>query len=200
MVCAVYEFFHAGETQYSFLAASPDQTWRTVREIDAFQVENRHTSDVEAALASFDGWTPNPPEFDSLAASLRESDNELWLIASFTGSYEDVLRVLGPYQHSMPLLSGLHREDRAPHLVASAVQAFLDGLAAPQTTGRNQSSAARIHARVTSLLQQVPEDIGSLRLDRCDERGFRIASAEAVSLDDALGIAVRPDGLVLVRS
>lgn len=199
MFCAVYDYFHAGETEYSFLAASPDQTWRTVHEVDAFQVESRHSGNIEAALSRFEGWTLNPPDFDSLAASLRESDGELSLIASFTGSYEDVLRVLGPYQHSMPLLSGLHREDQLSHLVASAVHAFGDGLAGPQTTTRNQSSADRIYARVTSLLQDIPEDIGALRLDRCDEDGFRIASAEAIRVDDALGIAVRPNGLVLVR-
>lgn len=200
MVCAVYDYFHAGEVEYSFLAASPDDTWQTVVEVDGFQVESRHSRQVEALLSGFTGWTPNPPEFARFADSLRESDNELWMVASFTASYEDVLGVLLEFQHDMPLMRGLHREDHAPHLVATAVQDFIGERNVPGTTERNRVGALRIQARVTHLLQEVPEAVGRLRLDRCDERAFQVALVDAISSDSELGIAVRPNGLVLVRN
>jgi hypothetical protein len=60
MVCAIYDWFAQGETEYSFLAAEPGDTWREVREIDSFQVSTEHSSVAEEALAALNGWTFDP--------------------------------------------------------------------------------------------------------------------------------------------
>lgn len=59
MVCAIDDWFAHGETEFSFLTAEPNETWRTVRENDSFQVSAKHSDVVEAALSALGGWTVN---------------------------------------------------------------------------------------------------------------------------------------------
>lgn len=198
MVCAIYEFFAHGETQYSFLAARDDDTWLTAREVDSFQVENRHTTQIEEELAQFDGWVVDPPELENLKKSLAESDHEFWQVAMFTASYQDVLDLMAPFQHALPLLGGLHREDRDHNVIASVVAAQITGRVEVGTTPRSAARVADIHARVSAVLALVPGGLIGLRLDRCGLETFTRSMGSAVVVDEELGLLVTSAGVVLV--
>lgn len=199
MICAMYDYFTQGETEYVFLLAV-DGTWMTSRAIDSFQVRNRDSAAIEAALAQFDGWVFDPPEFELLRASLQESDNELWRIAVFTASYQDILDLLTPYQHDMELLPGLHREDRKTNTVASVLASYIAGHAQPThgLTGRNQEFAEWVSERIHRLFERCPLAPGTLRLDRCGLAVFDQLAGDALVVDRDLGVLIQRDGLALV--
>lgn len=198
MVCAVYEFFIHGESQYSFLAAKTDDTWQTVREIDAFQVRSKHTQAIEGALATLDDWVINPPELDALKTSLEASDHELWHIASFTASYQDVIDLMAPYQHDMELLPGLHREDSDHNVTASLVAARISGKPDSFLTSRSSARVHSLQERVTALFDAVSGDLTDFRLDRCTYATFSKSIPGALAADEGLGIVITHDRLVLV--
>ncbi|WIE72357.1 hypothetical protein [Curtobacterium sp. MCJR17_020] len=111
IVCAIYDYFAQGETEFAFLEARPADTWMTCNRLDAFQVNSTDEAEVRAGLEMLDGWKYDPSEFEDLRSSLRESDNELWRIATFTAQYEDAYSIVSQFQHDRKLLRGLHRDD-----------------------------------------------------------------------------------------
>ncbi len=170
----------------------------TVRQIDTFQVKNRHSWVIEKELARFADWEANPPGLAELRASLLESDNELFRIAEFTASYTEVHELMAPYQHDMPILGGLHREDYTHNLVASAVAAFIGGANEAIVVGRHDKRTQQLSARVATLLTQVSTSAGRLRLDRCDQTVFQAALPSALVADAELGLLVQRNAVVLV--
>lgn len=199
MVCAVYEIFHAGETIYSFLEAGPTDTWQTARQIDEFQVENRNDAAIEGELAKLPNWAINPPELDDLKKSLLESDNELWRIASFDATYQQVHDIVAPHQHDLPLLIGLHREDDAFNFTASVAQSLLIG-GLPDLLGRSPLDEPGVRSQLESLVANVPERLKPLRLDRCSLSRFRAEEPSAVAIDVRLGALVTDRGVLLIRA
>lgn len=199
VVCAIYEFFHAGETQYSFLSAGPDDTWRSVREWDAFQVENKNSSEIEDELAKFEDWTKGPSDLKFLEQSLLESDHEFWGLMRFTASYQEIIELMAPYQHNFSLLQGLHREDYPSNIIASIATAVVTGKSAPSLTSRSKQLNVRVQERVSTFLARVRTPPGATGVDRCDARGFQEALATAISVDQELGMLVTEKGLVFVR-
>lgn len=199
MVCAVYEIFHHGETEYLFLEAAPDDTWQTVRVIDRFQIENKHCRAVEEQLAQLDSWEQNPDELRELHRSLLESDSELWLIARFNASYHQVHSIMAGYQHNLPLLGGLHREDSYGNLVASVAQALLSD-ETPKLVGRSRLDSDALRGKVEDLLDLVPDRLKPLRLDRCSPQAFADALGSAVVVDQDLRALVTDRGVLLIES
>ena len=182
------------------MAAGSGDTWMTARQIDGFQVANAHSWTIEKELEGFADWEADPPELAGLRASLLESDNELFRIFVFTASYAEVHELMAPYQHDMPILRGLHREDYTSNLVASAVAAFIAGDTGSTLVGRQHERSQEVAARVSSLLAQVPAGAGRLRLDRCDQATFQSALPSALLSDEDLGLLVQRNALVLVRA
>lgn len=199
MICAVYEFFHHGETEYMFLEAGTDDTWQTVRVIDRFQIENKHCRAVEEQLAQLDSWERNPDELDKLHRSLLKSDSELWFIARFNASHHQVQSILAGYQHNLPLLQGLHREDSYGNLVATVAQALLSD-ETPKLVGRSQLDSDALRGKVAALLDLVPDRLKPLRLDRCTPEAFADALGSAVLVDEDLRALVTDRGVLLVES
>lgn len=197
MICAIYEYFHAGETCYQFLAADPDATWMTAEQIDSFEVDQRRSGEIEARLAKLDGYSYDPQEFAALEKSLRESDSELWGVAVFTASYQDVLEIVEPHQHNSDLLPGLHREDEKSALVASSVRAYISGHE-QVGSGRAKDAARAIWAEVVAVLRGLPEGVGALQVDRCPAVRFRELAVDAIVVNDALGLLVTRTGVVYV--
>jgi hypothetical protein len=199
MVCAVYELFAHGETEYVFLEAGPMDTWQSARTIDRFQIQNRNASEVELALGCLTGWVRNPPTLADLHASLLQSDNELWMIATFEASYQQVYDIMAGYQHALPLLPGLHREDSYGNLVASVAHGVLSGTQAA-VTGRSILDTDGMRAKIEGLLALVPARLMPLRLDRCDPAQFEAALSSAVAVDRDLRALVTARGLLLVEA
>ncbi|BAJ73192.1 ribulose-5-phosphate 4-epimerase [Microbacterium testaceum StLB037] len=199
LVCAVYEVYHAGETVYSFLAADETDSWLTADGIDEFQVENRHTSEIEARLAALPSYTLNPAGLDDLKKSLLESDSELWQIMYMDASYQQIHEILAPYQHKLPLLAGLHREDEEGNVVASIAQALITGVA-PVVGPRSIVNIASISTALLAVFAQVPSRLKPLRVDRCTPQEYRGLARNCVTFDDALGVMVTDRGVVLVRT
>jgi hypothetical protein len=199
MVCAVYEIFHQGETIYSFLEADATDTWQTLKHIDEFQVENKHDKHIENELAKLPSWSVNPPELDDLRRSLQESDSELWQIMHFDASYQQIHDIMAPYQHDLPLLDGLHREDDYLNFVASVAHSILSG-ELPDLVGRSPLDEQTIRRQVEALIADVPERLKPLRLDRCSGSTFYAETPGAHSADAALGALVTNRGVLLVRA
>ncbi|WP_133116467.1 hypothetical protein [Amycolatopsis antarctica] len=197
IVCAIYDWFAQGETEFSFLSAQPDDTWQTVHEIDSFQVSAEHSRAIEEALADFEGWAFNPPAFEILRASLRESDDEFWRLATFTASYQDVLELMAPYQHTLPLLKGLHREDHRHNVVATIVGEHIADRTSSVLTGRS-SVHDQLRIQVADLLGSLPDSVNHLQLDRCNAAVFAQAVPGALVADHWLGLLVKQNGVVLV--
>ncbi|MDQ0030903.1 hypothetical protein [Arthrobacter bambusae] len=197
IVCAVYDFFHAGETVYDFLEAGPEDTWQTARPIDGFQVENKHSREIEAKLSLLPRWSINPPELSDLRTSLLESDSELWLIASFEASYQQLHDILAPYQHDLPLLGGLHREDDDFNFHASVAQSILAG-ALPDLLGRSRLDEQHARTQLQALLAMVPERLKPLRLDRCSPSTFKSEFSRAIAADSRMGALVTNRGVLLI--
>jgi hypothetical protein len=198
MVCAVYDHFATGETEYLFIVANPTDTWMSARTLDSFQVDYRESEALESALAGMEGWTTNPEEFADLKSSLRESDNELNFVASFTAAYQEVLDLMAPKQHDFPLLGGLHREDHKRNVVASVVADVIAGRPSTTLTERSSATTSDITSRVRELLDGLPMAAESLRLDRCGREVFDRESATALAVDSEMGIVVSRGGVVLV--
>jgi hypothetical protein len=198
MVCAVYDHFATGETEYLFMVADPTSTWMSGRTLDSFQVDYHASESLESVLAALDGWTVNPEEFADLKTSLRESDNELNFVASFTATYQDVLDLMAPKQHDFPLLGGLHREDHEHNLVASVVADVIRGRSTTTLTGRSSARTSDVRSRVRALLGGLPIAVESLRLDRCGVEVFERESATALAVDTEMGIVVSDGGVVFV--
>lgn len=78
VVCAIYDWFAQGETEFAFLEATPSDTWQTCRTFEEMQVNSSDEGSVFADLEKLAGWRYDPPEFDAFKRSLRESDQELW--------------------------------------------------------------------------------------------------------------------------
>jgi hypothetical protein len=199
MVCAVYEMFHTGETLYSFLEATSTDTWQTAGSIDDFQVENKHSQAVEAQLAALPAWTVNPPELSDLSSSLKESDDELWFIASFDATYQQVHDIMASYQHGLPILRGLHREDSYGNFVASVAQAVLTG-GAPVLAGRNTADLEDVQKKLDSLIRRTPDRLKPLRLDRCNAATYQNAVRAAIAVDRDIRALVTNRGVLLVQA
>lgn len=197
MICAIYDYFHTGDTDYSFLVADPEATWRSVGHIDSFEVDNSRSAEIEAKLAELDGWTFDPAEFGELSKSLRESDAELWRIAVFTASYQDVLNIMELHQHNKDLLPGLHRDDQAYALVASSVRGFIQGRG-EVGSGRSPERAQAIQSKVDAVLRGLPASLRPLQLDRCTATRFAELERDAIVVDRALGLLVTARGVVYV--
>ncbi|WP_145963167.1 hypothetical protein [Salinibacterium sp. UTAS2018] len=199
LVCAVYEVFHAGETIYSFLAADETDSWRTADGLDEFQVENRHTSEIETQLAALSSYTLNPAGLDDLKKSLLESDSELWQIMRMDASYQQIHDILAPYQHKLPLLPGLHREDEEGNVVATIAQALIAG-ASPVVGPRSPVHITSVRAALLAVFAQVPSRLKPLRVDRCTPQEYRSLARNCVAFDDALGVMVTDRGVLLIRT
>lgn len=199
LVCAVYEVFHAGETLYSFLAADGKDSWRTAEGLDEFQVENKHTSTIEDQLAQLPAYQVNPAELDQLKLSLLESDSELWQIMRLDASYQQVHDILAQYQHGLPLLTGLHREDCNHNFIASVARSVLAG-EPPLLSARSPLDYAQVRAAVESIIDRVPDRLKPLRLDRCSASEFASQSQDAVVVDRSIGALVTNRGVLFLRA
>lgn len=118
-VCAIYDWFAQGETEFALFEAVPSDTWQTCRLIDEFQVNVGDEAAIFSELEKLSGWRYSPPEFVSFESSLRESDRELWKVAVFTAQYEDVIGIIARFQHNRNLLGGLHRDDSKANVLAT---------------------------------------------------------------------------------
>jgi hypothetical protein len=119
IICAIYDYFAQGETEFVFIEATPADSWMTCRRLEEFQVTVSDEAIIRAELEKLSGWEYNPPEFDDLMASLRASDNDLWRIAVFTAQYEDASSIVARYQHDRELIAGLHRDDDVSNVLAT---------------------------------------------------------------------------------
>jgi hypothetical protein len=105
---------------------------------------------------------------------------------------------MAPYQHALPLLPGLHREDHVHNIVASVVAAHIAGRAEPGLTGRSSGHEELLRTRMAELLSTVPGSLGRLQLDRCNAAILARAVPEALVADQELGVLVKQNGVVLV--
>ncbi|WP_314326174.1 hypothetical protein [Paenarthrobacter ilicis] len=199
MVCAVYEVFHAGETIYDFIEAGPADTWQTAKRIDGFQVENKHSEEIEVKLALLPRWSWNPPEFNELRKSLLESDSELWQIASLEASYQQIHDLMAPYQHDLPILRGLHREDDDSNFYASVAQSILSGTL-PDLLGRSRLDEQGVRNQLQELLSGIPDRLKPLRFDRCSPITFQAELPGAIAVDAGLHALVTDRGVLLITA
>jgi hypothetical protein len=206
-----------GETEFALLEARPTETWMTARALDTFQINVSDDKKAITELEALGGWEYSPPEFNVFAASLRDSDDELWRIAVFTSQYEDVYSILSAYQHERALLPGLHREDNAFNVLStlSVVQArtLADGgqlmkanelLTAATNEGlvpRRPDLAVLSEVVVRTFRKLAPEVARAVRVDRANARVFESEQNRSpLALDATYGVLVSPEGVLFVRT
>ncbi|GGK31721.1 hypothetical protein GCM10010124_25620 [Pilimelia terevasa] len=216
MICAVYDFFTQGETQFTFLSATPEDTWQTAIEIESFQVESSVEKAIRAKLESLQGWTYSPSDFENFENSLRESDEELFKIATFVAPYSEVMAIVAPHQHDLPLLNGLHRDDTSSNLVATMVWIQVGAWNSAQfepdadqlvATCVEQGLSSRAPAEtirdvaigICRLFAKIPADIPRLEVDRISKSGLSQALARThLAADAGLGVVVSANGVVFI--
>lgn len=217
IVCAIYDHFTQAETEFALLEARPAETWMTARALDTFQINVSDEKAARTQLEALEGWEYDPPAFKTFAASLRDSDDELWRIAVFTSQYEDVYSILSSYQHERALLPGLHRDDDASNVLStlSLVQARSLADSGQLMKASELLAAATKEGLVTRrpdlpLLAEVvvdtfrklsPEVAQVVRVDRANARVFASEQNRAsLALDAKYGVLVSPEGVLFVRT
>lgn len=214
IICAIYDYFAQGETEFSFLNASPEDTWQSVRRIDNFQINAQYDGAVRSQLEQLPGWEYAPEAFAGLSASLRESDSEFWRLATFTCPYPDAQQILAPYQHNRGLLPGLHHDDDRKNVLASFAIAqsqawttsreFLtphDLLGAASTSGltSRHPDLTELAEALTGVLLAASPKSGPVTVDRASLTTFaREVERGPAGLDASLGVLVTPEGVVFV--
>lgn len=217
VVVAVYDFIAQGEVNITFYSASPTDTWMTVDKLDNVQIEVKDENKVFASLEKLKGWRWDPPEFDAFEKSLRESDNELWRLGVFTDAYEDALKSIVSYQHSMDVLRGLHREDDATNVVVTLAlmqatswnesgvlhhAATLFKSAEPELHGR-QDQLSRLAELVTAMIAHAisVSALGSITVDRVSLEKFQLERRQSpLAISEEIGALVSREGTVLVSN
>ncbi|SDG95731.1 hypothetical protein SAMN04515691_4003 [Leifsonia sp. 98AMF] len=217
IVCAIYDHFAQGETEFALLEARPSETWMTARALDTFQINASDDKKARAELEALEGWEYDPPAFQAFAISLQDSDDELWRIAVFTSQYEDVYSILSSYQHKRALLPGLHRDDDALNVLStlSMVQARTlanggqlmkasDLLAASINEGlvtRRPDLISLADVVVRTFGKLAPEVARAVRVDRANTRVFESEQNRSpLAADPEFGVLVSPEGVLFVRT
>lgn len=217
IVCAIYDHFTQGETEFEFLEASPSDTWMTSRAFEEFQVSSSDEATIRAELEALSGWKYDPPAFNAFKESLRESDEELWRIAVFTAQYEDAHSIVSVYQHDRDLLRGLHRDDYESNVLAtfclvqsrvlSAGGALLDVdhllLAAAEAglTARRSDLLTLAQAAVSIFSALDARQLRSIVVDRANARVFADEQLRSpLVIDQQHGMLVSREGVLFVRS
>lgn len=216
MVCAIYDYSAHGETEFTFIEATPSDTWRTARSVDGFQVDARNEALVREKLEKLSGWEYDPPAFAAVRASLLESDSELWRIAIFTAEYREAQEIVASYQHNAPLLRGLHRDDYAENVLATfgliqvrkyaadrTVYTTADLLATALREGlvERRTDLLALAGAITALITTAWPHMTNLTLDRANERVFEDQLLRGpLSVDRACGVLVSPEGVLFVRT
>lgn len=213
IVCAIYDYFTQGETEFAFLEAKPQDTWMTCNGLEEFQVNSTDEAKIRAELEKLNGWQYDPPEFDGFRKSLQESDDELWRIATFTTQYEDAHSIVSQFQHDRELLRGLHRDDHAPNVLATlclvrsrdsaigGVDDLLRGAAEAGLVKRRPDLRELATAVNDMFIRLASEHRNVMAIDRANPQVFdheRERNPAAVDLDH--GLLMTHEGVLFVRT
>ncbi|MGH2614367.1 MAG: hypothetical protein ACRDJC_03950 [Thermomicrobiales bacterium] len=216
IVCAIYDYFAQGETEFAFLEATPSDTWMTCRTFEEFQVSSSEETKIRAELEELDGWKYDPPEFDDFKASLRESDNELWRIAVFTAQYEDAHSIVSRFQHDRDLIGGLHRDDHVSNVLATLclvqsrksangglfnVEELLRGAVDAGLVPRRRDLHELAEAVIEVFSRLNPGQRSGLIVDRANPQVFEHErSRTPAAVDQDHGMLVTREGVLFVRT
>lgn len=216
MICAIYDNFAHGDTEFAFLEATPMDTWMTVRRIDEFQVSSAKEEQVRSELEQLSGWEYDPPAFAGLRASLQESDTELWRIAVLTATYEEAQEIVIRYQHDFPLLRGLHRDDYVGNVLTSFALVQARRLATAGTLlSPEDLLVVALHAglvarrsdlldlarAITDLLEEASPHTMTVSVDRANGHVFEQELARSpMATNVHYGLLVSREGMLFVRS
>jgi hypothetical protein len=113
---AVYDYFHAGESELMVFPATVTTPRFYNVDIDVVQIDGRRLDEVVAALEAIGEWQWSPPAYQALTEQYEKESSEFYRAASFEGDYRQFIRTLASFQRpeSSDLLPGLQRADQWP--------------------------------------------------------------------------------------
>lgn len=217
---AVYDHLTGGESEFYVWAAGQEPRGAGLggpREVETFQFEFRDEASVRAALertGDLHFGDVEPEIVEALRQDAEYTESGYW-----EGTYRDLVGACAPHQHDLDLLPGLARHDQEGPVAAALAMTVVDLLQpVPAPAARPAEDELLAHAAMqyavkrttpatahlapvfTRFIAELPDQPTMLSGPRwLNSDRFDREAESAVHRDDALGIALLPDGTLLFK-